>query len=168
MISLEIKHPLIYKEFIEGHFVVHKSSNVFSLIAIDQAHEQMNELIKGSGGAVGLFDNPQALQRWMVAGPEVVRMLEEYETLYSGDEHQSESKHHEMVPSFQKKFQKDVKALKMSLKDMGNPFRDDSKELYTLDTKAVVADSTAWELYKIQDTGIKQYLDFIVKELVKI
>ena len=146
MISLEIKHPLIYKEFIEGHFVVHKSSNVFSLIAIDQAHEQMNELIKGSGGAVGLFDNPQALQRWMVAGPEVVRMLEEYETLYSGDEPQSESKHHEMVPSFQKKFQKDVKALKISLQDMGNPFRDDSKELYTLDTKAVVADSTAREL----------------------
>lgn len=34
--------------------------NKFSCIPIDQAHEQNNELVKGSGGAVGLTENPVA------------------------------------------------------------------------------------------------------------
>ena len=165
MIMLEKMHPSIYKEFIEGHFAVHKSSNIFSLIAIDQAHEQMNRLIKGSAGAVGLFDNPQAFQRWMVAGPEVTRMLVEYETYISDDDVQITSSHHEMVPCFQKRFQKDVKALQVVFQDIGNPFRDDSKELYTLDTKAVVADSTAQELYTIWEIGSKQYQTFCYERL---
>ena len=40
-------------------------------MGMDQAHEQMNELIKGEGGAIGLTENPSALQRYMVAGPQM-------------------------------------------------------------------------------------------------
>ena len=46
-------------------------------MALDQAHEQNNGAVKSDGGAVGLTQNPQALRRWMVAGPEVVRMTAE-------------------------------------------------------------------------------------------
>ena len=56
-------HPVIYHEFMNGHFAVQKTSNVFSAIAIDQCHEQMNKLVKGEGGAVGLTEDPQALER---------------------------------------------------------------------------------------------------------
>jgi hypothetical protein len=49
---------------------------------IDQAHEQNNELVKGSGSAIGLMDNPAALTCWMVAGPEQARLLQEFEVLY--------------------------------------------------------------------------------------
>ena len=51
------------------------SNKAFSAISIDQCHEQMNEVIKGSGGAVGLTENPQALERWMVAEPEISRLI---------------------------------------------------------------------------------------------
>ena len=34
--------------------------------------------MKSDGGAVGLTQNPEALRRWMVAGPELVRMTTEY------------------------------------------------------------------------------------------
>ena len=34
------------------HWVVRKTTNRFSTIPIDQAHEQNNEVVKGSGGAV--------------------------------------------------------------------------------------------------------------------
>lgn len=44
----------IHKEFEEhGHWVVPKTTNRFSSTPIDQAHEQNNDLVKGSGGAVG-------------------------------------------------------------------------------------------------------------------
>ena len=37
---------------------------------IDQAHEQNNLVVKGSGGAVGLTENPAAFRKWMIAKPE--------------------------------------------------------------------------------------------------
>lgn len=44
---------------------------MFSALAIDHAHEQNNASVKGDGGAVGLTENPSALRRWMVSGPEM-------------------------------------------------------------------------------------------------
>ena len=76
MAALPMKHPGVAREFGAGNFTVRKTKNVFSSIPIDQAHEQNNALIKGHGGAVGLTDNPSALLRWMIAGPEVARAIE--------------------------------------------------------------------------------------------
>ena len=78
MAELPKKHPDIYREFSAGHFTVQKTKRVFSAIPIDQAHEQNNAYVKGDGGAVGLTDNPSALRWWMVAGPEVARVIGEF------------------------------------------------------------------------------------------
>ena len=78
MAELSTKHPEIAKRFDDGHFTIQKTNRVFSAIPIDQAHEQNNGYIKGDGGAVGLTDNPNALRRWMIAGPEVARIIEEF------------------------------------------------------------------------------------------
>lgn len=56
---------------------VQKTKVVFLLISIDQDHKQNNAFIKGDGVAVALTDNACALQRWMVAGPEIARVIEE-------------------------------------------------------------------------------------------
>ncbi len=64
MLRLEETHPQIRTEFLKGNFVVHKSSREFSALAIDQAHEQANAVIKGEGGAIGVTEDPSALRRW--------------------------------------------------------------------------------------------------------
>ena len=61
-----------------GTGLLKKTSNSFSAIPIDQEHEQNNKLVKGSGGVVGLTENPSAFQRWMTAGPEQARLLKEF------------------------------------------------------------------------------------------
>ena len=71
MTILAKKHPEVEAEFKSGNFVVHKTGNKFSAMAFDQAHEQNNALVKGSGGAIGLTGNPGALECWMVVGPEI-------------------------------------------------------------------------------------------------
>ena len=38
--------------------------------------------MKGSGGAVGLTENPSAFRKWMVTGPEQARLLKEFEADY--------------------------------------------------------------------------------------
>ena len=75
MAELPKTHPNTYRGFNAGHFTVQKTKRIFSSIPIDQAHEQNNALVKGDGGAVGLTDNPSALRRWMIAGPEIARVL---------------------------------------------------------------------------------------------
>ena len=63
-------HPELHQEFQAGNFVIHKTPNVSSGMSIDQAHEQNNDMVKGSGGAVGLTESPSVFTRWMVAGPQ--------------------------------------------------------------------------------------------------
>lgn len=46
--------PVNIKEDFARCWVVSKTSNRFSSMPIDQCHEQNNELVKGSGGAIGL------------------------------------------------------------------------------------------------------------------
>ena len=68
MMSIEEKHPDVAREFHKGNFVVHRSQRECSALAIDQAHEQNNAVIRGDGGAIGLAEDPVARRRWMVAG----------------------------------------------------------------------------------------------------
>ena len=74
MLLLE-KHLVFLTECLQGKFAIHKISNKFSAIAIDQCHEKNIAIVKKYGGAVGLTSNPGALRRWMVAGPELARMI---------------------------------------------------------------------------------------------
>ncbi len=77
--TLAEKHPYVLAEFKSGKFVVHKTRNKFSAMALDQCHEQNNAMVKGFGGAIGLTGNPGALRRGMVAGPEIARITAEFE-----------------------------------------------------------------------------------------
>ena len=43
---LEKQHPDVASELHKGNFVIHKSRMEFSAMAIDQAHEQNNAVIK--------------------------------------------------------------------------------------------------------------------------
>ncbi len=100
--SIEVQHPEVAREFNKGNFVVHKSNREFSAMAIDQAHEQNNAVIKGDGGAVGLTEDAGALRRWMVAGPEVSRLVAAYEAMSTVKDATVSSRHHEQTASTQR------------------------------------------------------------------
>ena len=77
--QLEAKHPSIHAEFMKGHFTFTKSSRKFSSLAEDQAHEQNTKFVKIEGGAIGILDSHTALMKWMVAGPEIRRILRDFD-----------------------------------------------------------------------------------------
>ena len=60
-----------------------RSQNMFLLIVLDHNHEQLNEMIKGEGGAVGLTEDPTALRHWMISGPEIACVVTEFEETFS-------------------------------------------------------------------------------------
>lgn len=51
------------REFQDNHhWVLSKTGKRFSSMPLDQVHEQANKMVKGSGGAVGLTENPVAFR----------------------------------------------------------------------------------------------------------
>ena len=68
-----ITNRRLYEEFLAGNFVFQKSNNSFSAMALDQAHEQNNAVIKGAGGVICLLtpDMESALRRWEITAPDV-------------------------------------------------------------------------------------------------
>ncbi len=65
---------------------------------LDQIHEQENAQVNGEGDIIGLTESQEALQQWMVCGPEIAKCLSEFETheLLGGDETPASS-HHELL-----------------------------------------------------------------------
>ena len=80
MCSLDTTRPDVAQEFRNGKFVLVKSQRKFSLIAIDHGHEQNNFVMKDKGGITGLaLQDADALLKWALAGPEIIRVISEFE-----------------------------------------------------------------------------------------
>jgi hypothetical protein len=73
LLALQDTCPTIYDEFVKGNFVTQKSRHKCSALAHDQVHEQLNAMVKGDGGVIGITENESAFKRWMEAVPEVAR-----------------------------------------------------------------------------------------------
>lgn len=114
MLALQTTHPGIYQEFEKENFAVRKTESKFPNIAIDQAHEQINAIVKGDGGAIGLTEDPAALRRWMVAWPEISRFIDEFTGL-CGNVNEKREKHHEETHAAQKDFYTKVNRLLVTL-----------------------------------------------------
>ena len=116
--------------------------------------------------AVGLMMNPGALRCWTVAGPEVVRMVNEFEALQSHDQ-TTEHRHHEQHLGVQTSLLKEVKSLVAVIEEMGNPFLEQSQDLLVLDTRDIVDQSVGESVRKTEELGEKQYHNFVDERLVK-
>ena len=78
LMQLEDKYPTVWNESLKGHFVTQKkSSHKFSMMAHDHIHEQLNAVVKGDGGIIEITENESTLWCWMIAGPEVARIVGE-------------------------------------------------------------------------------------------
>ena len=169
MAELPNKHPHVYKEFTSGgKFTVQKTANAFSSIPLDQAHEQNNELIKGEGGVIGITENPNALLRWMVAGPELARMVAEFERVE--EEHipnQTRNPHHEQSRASQVRFTCHVQSLVSTIEELGNPFEEESMDLISLVSKDIADPAMKATLDKIESVGKDQYESFIKERITE-
>ena len=114
--------------------MLHEFYRKMSGIALDQAHEHNNCLIKSDGGVIGITENESALLRWMTSGPAICQLIQSF-SLVPND--QSIKSHHEDIPSVHKSFFSDVKQLADTIEEIGNPFLEDSKELVSLDSNLV-------------------------------
>ena len=148
----------------QGHWVLSKTSKYFSAIPIDQAHEQENASVKGSGGCIGLTENPIALKRWMLSGPELARLQNQFKAEYLPVSDMDDPKYfqnHQSGYAAQKSFHKQVNSLYSTINNMGNPFLDDFPELVTRDSRNCMDELAVNALRTLEYIGTKQYQEFV-------
>jgi hypothetical protein len=163
MLALKDSHPDVHTEFMNGKFTVCKSGHKFSSISIDQCHEQINGLVKGDGGIIGITENDAALNRWSIAGPEVLRMLNEYERnlFYTAED----SAHHEQSDWFQNQFKIHIMKL-LDIFDNELIFSETTgKDLIVLCSNMIAHDSVLNTVRTVEHVGEMQFNAFFADRL---
>ncbi len=126
--------------------------------------------MKADGGAIGLTEKPAALLRWMVAGPEMARVvgvfLCEFDKKEASSHLRNSIRHHEDKPGVQAAFLKNVKTLVATMNDMGNPFSDTSGDMIVIDTREVVYTAVVDSVHRIESLGKTQIDEFFKSRLV--
>lgn len=83
----------------------------------DKIHEQNenNRLVKDCSATLSLLSQEKGLQNWMIAGPEVARVIEEFEKVQGLKCGIISDQHHEDSTCFPKWFQTHVSSLEKVL-----------------------------------------------------
>ena len=156
MINLGSEHPEVYQEFLKGNFTAQISNRKVSRIGLDHNHEQINSKIR----CYWVDRKQHCSKRWLISGPEVSHLIEQFEPKADGNHDEIVLEHHDSSLSTQQRFQGDIVLLGNVLDELGNPFIDNSEYLYALDTKEVVNADRALLLYsaeKIVQTQFNEY-----------
>ena len=124
-------------------------------------------IIKGDGGAVGMLQNPKALLRWTVAGPEISRATEEFEANCLSDSGKTNLKHHELTLSAQSTFANEVRHLVQVIEDMGNPFMEESADLLVLDSQDIADSALVQTVRTIEKIGQDQYDKYMSERVIE-
>ena len=167
MNSLKCNQPSVYNYFQKGKFVVLKTTRSFSAIAIDQAHEQNNAIVKGDCGAVGLAENASPLQCWMVSGPEMARIIEEFQASTDKVGKATDTRHHEESNPVQVSFAQDVQSLTDTIEQMDNPFTETTSDLIVLETRDIADPAVIESMRQIEKLGTDQYELYVQERLVE-
>ena len=75
-------------------------------------------IVKRDGGVIGITENESTLRRWMIAGPEIARVISE---ISMNSKSKSKHCHHEQIPSIQSRFATNVRNVVNVFNDMGKP-----------------------------------------------
>ena len=164
-ISLPTAHLGAYHQMLKGFSSFAKTKRPFSRMALDQVHEHSDKIIKGLGGVMSLLNTQDeaALIRWETCGPELARIVSEFEdSLYDQDASSSAAKHHEGNEKFRQKFNRDFGSAYQAIPC--NPFEVAS--FSKLNNSAPLPQSMSDLLKQILSTGDRQFKVFIQDRLL--
>ena len=113
--------------------------------------------MKGVGGIIGITEDPSSLAQWILIGPTLVRLVDDFqENYHDTDEH---CPHHEEGKSSQMRFLRHVQNMSDSILQVGNPFQEE-KKLVSLHGRVFMSVSPSEAVHQIDTLGRSQYEDY--------
>ena len=125
--------------------------------------------MKGTAGVTDLMQNPKAMLRWMVAGPEIAGAITEFDTncMMSIKRGSQQERHHEHTLSTQTSFARDMNALVETISSYGNPFEEETSDLLVLDTRDIVDSKISQSIRDMEKIGRLQHNEFTEERLIQ-
>ena len=113
-----------------------------------------------------MTQDPDALLPWSVVGPEVVRVISEFESSTGRKTRNSSSRHHAQSNANHRRVAAQVKSLVGVMTDTGNPFEEESADLLRLHSRDIMDKAYVECLTTIQCRGEDQYRLFVSERLL--
>ena len=82
-------------------------------------------------------------------------------------EEQEDLRHHEQVKGVQNTFRNQVNAVCSTIEEMGNPFADQTGDLFVLGTRDIADSKVVETVRTVEQLGKDQYQQFVTKRLRK-
>ena len=99
----------------------------------------------------------------MIAGPEVSRVIMEFENSDQHNKTRIDTHHHDQTASVQTSYAKDVRSLVATIEELGNPFEEESQDLLVLDSKLIADPAVVETIHNVKSIGQNQF-DAFTKE----
>ena len=139
--ALSSKHPLVHKEFLDGNHSVSRSNHPFSKVFADMAVEQtINRDSKSKGGIIGISQNPNAVDRWLLTSHERAAITTAFKEMCSLNDGNEGSAHKEGSSKKIHRDERDVQKLVSCFESglMTNPFSEDVDQLLNIASGVVL------------------------------
>ena len=133
-----------------------KNAIPFVSIGADHACEHLNKLMKVHGGLIGISNNPNERQRFLLAAPELSCLAKEIKDQFR-DVGSKAVEHHDLSPSKTKREHGTISRIKDAIQSHGNPFAVEGNMIFTILTHAYIPDEYVPQILNIDDTGQKLY-----------
>lgn len=167
MKALPLNDPDVYREFLDGNWVVNKNQSVpFCGLGADNGLEHINRSMKVSGGLVGITLNPSARAKFFLIAPELARLAEQAKDM-AGVSVKIQDRHHNLTTSVLNREEASIVKLKTIIANYTNPFEQTGEELYNLLTKVVVSEDVKKDLCAQSTEGYNLLEKFVTERIQK-
>ena len=112
---------------------------------------KINEIIKGDGGVIDVFDHEEALLEWEVRGAAIADMFQDLPDIDKNDCYQF---HYENTDNFERTFRNDSNKLFEDFLNNGNPFVECEQGLLYVVSKTVVIKESLKSVREALSIGI--------------
>ncbi len=163
--SLKESSPEVYEEFVNGNWVVNKNSEApFCAVGADTALEHVNRSMKVTGGLIGITQNPSARAKFFLIAPELARLAGEAKEM-AGMNSKTQTKHHNLAAFVLQREDRAIDQLLTTLQNFGNPFEEESNDLYNMVAKVVMPEAVKSDLCRQSEIGRTLYETFVKERI---
>ena len=152
---LEVSHPDVHRQFMDGNFIVKSTHKTFNQISTDVALEQVNKVGKVAGGLVGITQSNDARDRWCLTYNERSRFVDETSVMFGltiDDAQYASSANKDVGTSRIKRDKDDIQKLVYQLERF-SVFNTHCPDLTCLATRDIAPESIKTALLTAQTHG---------------
>ena len=166
MNELQTQSPETWKALKDGDFCVKKSGTPFTNLFVDQTLEQEIRGLKVVGGITGLTQDESALNRFLLATPELTRIVTELQHQYASAADTAPEEHYQLTGTVAERIAINAEKIRSGIEEHcgGSPFVD-QKPLVNLVSMMAIPDTVKNDILERDEKGQARYEEFVTQRM---